>query len=111
VESDAAGGVTLRISVDEKSALFCGGKARREVYRRGCFTDAALLICNCDYSRHEMPVEGTALNLPTDRRAFHVERGSEVFHVEMAYCAGMNFQRVLTSTESVSSPGLIGVSA
>src|ERR1700686_595960 len=64
LESNATGGIALRIGVDEERALFRGSETRREVNGRGCFADATLLICNCDYSGHEMPVEGQRLIYP-----------------------------------------------
>ncbi len=52
------------------------------------------------------------VNLAPQSHSFHVETGRKTFHVETSYLsAGLNRHLVLTSTASVCSPGLIGVSA
>jgi hypothetical protein len=50
----------LGICIYEQRALFGSSQARGQIYRRGRFADATLLICDCDYSCHYKPVEGSA---------------------------------------------------
>ena len=39
----------------EKGLLFGGSEAGSQVHRRSRFANSALLVCNCDYSRHCTP--------------------------------------------------------
>ena len=57
LKADAAGSVPLRIGVDKERSLLGGSKARREINRGRRFSDSTLLICNCNYSRHEFTVK------------------------------------------------------
>ncbi len=48
VVAEGAGGVGLRVEVDEEDAVASGGDCGGEVDGGGCFSDASLLICHCD---------------------------------------------------------------
>jgi hypothetical protein len=48
----AAGGISLRVGVDEKDAEFGGGKGGRQVDGSCCLTDTAFLICYGDDVGH-----------------------------------------------------------
>ena len=52
MEADAAGGVALRIRVDQQRVLLGCGETSCEIYSGGRFAHTALLVCNCDYSGH-----------------------------------------------------------
>ncbi len=54
VDADAAGGVALRIDVEEQHTLFGGGERGGQIDRRRCFADAALLIGNGDDFSHQI---------------------------------------------------------
>ena len=52
-EAHAAGGVGLRVEVDQQHVLFACGEAGSEVDGGSRFSDAAFLICECDnFSAH-----------------------------------------------------------
>ena len=51
-EAETAGGVGLRVAVDEQGLGAVSGKGRGKVNRRGGFAHAALLIGNCDDPAH-----------------------------------------------------------
>jgi hypothetical protein len=74
LKADTAGGVSLRISIDKEGSLLRGSKASSQINRRRSFSYSTLLICNCDYSRHEFTVRGMARNLLALWGGFHVER-------------------------------------
>src|ERR1700687_3997155 len=57
LKADAARSIPLGIRVDKQSSLLSGGKTCGEVDCRRCLPDATLLICDCDYSRHEFTVK------------------------------------------------------
>ena len=57
LKADPAGGISLRISVDEEGSLLGGSKARSEINGGRRFSYSTLLICNCNYSRHEFTVK------------------------------------------------------
>ena len=51
-EAESAGGVGLRIAVNEERADLCGGERCGEIYRGRGLADAALLVRNSDDSSH-----------------------------------------------------------
>ena len=53
VEADGAGGVRLRIGIDQENRLLRDGKGGSQVDRRGRFPDAPLLVDDGDDSTHE----------------------------------------------------------
>ena len=52
LDPDAAGGVSLGISIDQQSSLLGRGETRGEVYSSRCFSDAALLVRYRDDTGH-----------------------------------------------------------
>jgi len=55
LEADTTGGVALWIGINEKGLLLGSSEAGSQVHRRSRFANSALLVCNCDYSRHCTP--------------------------------------------------------
>ena len=53
-ESEGAGGVSLRIAVDDQGALFGGGERGAEINGGGGFSDATFLIGDCDDSSQRL---------------------------------------------------------
>ena len=54
-EPDGCGGIALGITVHQQSRLFSGSEASRQVYCGSCFSNPALLICNGDDPRQQVP--------------------------------------------------------
>src|SRR2546423_4517599 len=116
LKTDTTSRVALGIGVDQKRPLLSGGEASGEIYGSCCFSDATFLVGDRDDSRHVLWKNGWTQIYPrvmpvstwNRRLLFHVETSSSIL---IAYRPGTNFQRVSTSTPSISSPGLIGVSA
>src|SRR5437588_2376226 len=46
LHSEGAGGVALRVEIDEQNALGAFRQRSAEIYRRRCFANASLLICD-----------------------------------------------------------------
>jgi hypothetical protein len=63
----AGGGVALRVQIHDQHLFAQRRNARRQVYGGGRLTDAAFLVCNCNYFCHArfLPLRKTYL--------FHVE--------------------------------------
>ena len=53
VETKSAGSVGLRVQIHEKGSLLRRREARRQVHRRGGFSDSALLISDSYDSAHQ----------------------------------------------------------
>ena len=56
LEANSARSIPLRVGVDEECLLLCGSKTGGQVHRSRCLANSALLICDCDDSRHGVPV-------------------------------------------------------
>ena len=76
-DTDAGGGITLRVTVDEQDSQIIGCKRGGEIDRSGSLADAALLIGDRNCFCHK-----DGKSIVSRIRAFHVEPGSAAFHVE-----------------------------
>jgi len=54
-EPDGGCGIALGITIHQQSRLFSGSEAGRQVYCGSCFSNPALLICDGDDSRQQVP--------------------------------------------------------
>ena len=55
VHADAAGGIPLRVHIDQEGLFPLCTERRRKVDRRGGLAHAALLVCYCDDFSHSPP--------------------------------------------------------
>jgi hypothetical protein len=74
----------LRIAIDEQCINFGGGKGCRQVDGGRGLTDAALLVCDCDYASHRFIVFGIGGEYSKGRlKSMPVYGASwKMFHVE-----------------------------
>src|SRR3954463_1413886 len=61
LQTDSTRRVPLWVGVNEKCLLFGGRETCCEIHGGSRFSDSALLVCNCDYARHEIPVRDSRL--------------------------------------------------
>jgi hypothetical protein len=67
-EAEAAGGVGLRVEINEKRALAESGEARGEIDGCGCFAHAAFLVGDSDHlSRHARDCRAREKNINEER--------------------------------------------
>ena len=52
VDTESAGGIRLRVGIDNENRLLHSGERRGKVYRRCCLADTAFLVGKCNYLSH-----------------------------------------------------------
>jgi hypothetical protein len=73
-KADGGSGIGLGIAIHEESGVFRCSKTGGQIYSRGCFADAALLVCDRDDTSQTVPRRENLAKAGEGCKMFHVEQ-------------------------------------